>query len=44
MIHEKHVCTVCGEEHGFDEIHFVETKGEMRKVCAECVLAIKGLA
>jgi hypothetical protein len=42
--HEVHVCMVCGEEHGLDDIHLVEIKGKMRKICAECVLAIKGLA
>ena len=41
---EVHVCLVCGEEHGLDEIHFVETKGGIKKICAECVMAIKGLA
>ncbi len=44
MHQEKHTCLVCGEEHGLDEIHFIETKGETRKICAECVLAIKGLS
>ena len=41
---EIHLCLVCGEEHGLDDIHFIETKGETKKICAQCVTAIKGLA
>ena len=37
-------CCVCGEEHGLDDIHHVEMKGESRKICKECVMVIKGLA
>lgn len=37
------VCCVCGEEHGLDDINHIEIKGEKKKVCEECVAAIKGL-
>jgi len=35
-------CCVCGEEHGLDEIEHIETKSGPRKICKECVTAIKG--
>jgi len=37
------VCCVCGEEHGLDEIHHIETKGKEKKICKECATAIKGI-
>jgi hypothetical protein len=37
-------CCVCGEEHGLDDIHHIETKKGKRKICKECVAAIKGFA
>ena len=39
---ECYVCCCCGEEHGFDDIHEIEIKGETKKFCKECVTAIKG--
>jgi len=38
------VCCVCGEEHGLDDIEHIETKKGIKKICKECVTAIKGLA
>lgn len=38
------ICCVCGEEHGLDSIEHVETKKGSKKICKECVAAIKGLA
>jgi hypothetical protein len=43
-IGEKHICLVCGEEHGFDDIHIIEIKGKKRKICKGCATAIKGFA
>lgn len=40
---EKHFCIVCGEEHGFDDIHELEINGETKKICKGCATAIKGL-
>jgi len=40
---EKHICIVCGEEHGFEDIHIVEIHGEEKKICKGCATAIKGL-
>jgi len=37
------VCLVCGEEHGFDDIHELEIKGKTRKICKGCAAAIKGI-
>ena len=37
-------CCVCGEEHGLDDINHIEIKGEQKKICKECVAAIKGFA
>jgi hypothetical protein len=37
-------CCVCGEEHGLDDIKHIEVKGETKKICKECVTAIKGFA
>jgi len=36
-------CCVCGEEHGLDEIEHIETKRGTKKICTECVTAIKGI-
>jgi len=36
------VCSCCGEEHGLDDKHEVEIKGETKTFCKECVTAIKG--
>jgi hypothetical protein len=38
------VCCVCGEEHGMDDIHEIEIKGENKKICKGCATAIKGFA
>jgi len=36
-------CLICGEEHGFDDIHTLEINGEEKKICKGCVTAIKGI-
>jgi len=41
---DKKTCIVCGEEHGFDDIHTIEIKGKNRNICKGCVAAIKGFA
>ena len=38
-----YICCCCGEEHDLDEVHDVEIKGENKKICQECVTAVKGL-
>jgi hypothetical protein len=40
---KKHVCILCGEEHGLDHMHFVKIKGKNRNICKECATSIKGL-
>ena len=40
---EKHICLVCEEEHGLDDIHIVKIKGKQKKICKGCAAAIKGL-
>ena len=40
----RHVCLVCGEEHGLDDIHHIKIKGKTKKICKGCVAAIKGFA
>jgi hypothetical protein len=42
-IEEKHVCIVCGEEHGLEDIHIVKINGKNKKICKGCATAIKGL-
>jgi len=42
-IDESHICLVCGEEHGLDDIHQIEIKGKVRKICKGCATAIKGI-
>ena len=42
MEDDSHVCLVCGEEHGLDDIHHIEIKGETKKICKGCAAAIKG--
>jgi hypothetical protein len=37
-------CIVCGEEHGLDDVHEININGKSKKICKECVMAIKGLA
>ena len=37
-------CDVCGKEHGLDDLKDIEIKGKTRKICKECVTAIKGIA
>jgi hypothetical protein len=37
-------CCICGEEHGLDNINHIETKTGKKKICKECVAAIKGFA
>ena len=36
-------CEVCGEEHGLDDLNDYNIKGRIRKICRECVTAIKGI-
>jgi hypothetical protein len=43
MKEKHHVCLVCGEEHGLDDIHNIEIHGENKKICKECAAAIKGI-
>lgn len=43
MNDETKICPVCGEEHGLDDIHTVKIKGKEKKICKECVMAIKGI-
>ncbi|MDG6218937.1 MAG: hypothetical protein QCI00_05815 [Candidatus Thermoplasmatota archaeon] len=40
---KKETCMICGEEHGPDDVHKVHIKGKPKKICKECVMAIKGL-
>jgi hypothetical protein len=37
-------CAVCACEVGDEELEHIEVKGKVKKVCQECVTAIKGLA
>ena len=39
---ERHMCHICGEEHGLDDINHFEIKGKTKKICKECLAAIKG--
>ena len=43
MTDEKVICCVCGEEHGLDDIHHIDVKGQKKKICKGCATAIKGL-
>jgi len=36
------ICVICGEEHGLDNIKHIKTKKGIKKICKECVTAIKG--
>ncbi len=40
---ERHVCHICGEEHGLDDINYFEIKGKIKKICKECTTIIHGL-
>jgi len=37
-------CSVCDEEHDLDDIHHIEIKGKIKKICKGCATAIKGFA
>jgi hypothetical protein len=37
-------CAVCSCEVGEKDIEHIEVKGKVKKICQECVAAIKGLA
>jgi len=37
-----YVCIVRGEKHSSDDIHHIEIKGELKKVCKGCAASIKG--
>jgi hypothetical protein len=39
----KYMCSICGELHSADEMHDVNIKGKLKKICKECATAIKGL-
>ena len=41
---EVYVCCVCGEEHSVDDMRHIETKGQTKKICKECLDSIHGLA
>ena len=43
MEDETYKCLVCGEEHGFDDIHCIDINGEEKKICKGCATAIKGI-
>ena len=38
-----YICAVCGEEHGLEDVHHVDVKGQTKVICKECATAIKGL-
>ena len=40
---ERHVCHICGEEHGLDDINYFEIKGKIKKICKKCTTIIHGL-
>ena len=40
---ELYLCCVCGEEHGFDDIHEFEVKGQTKQICKECADTVHGL-
>ena len=40
---ECYICLVCGEEHGLDDIHHIEIKGDTKKICKGCATSIKGI-
>ena len=40
---DKETCIVCGEEHGLEDMHCVEIKGDEKKICKGCATSIKGL-
>jgi len=42
-IEERHTCIICGEEHGLDDIHHIEIKGQTKKICKGCAASIKGI-
>ena len=37
-------CDLCGKEIPEGKLHHVHIKGDAKKVCMECVTAVKGLA
>ena len=44
MEEEYYMCSCCGEEHKKEDIHHIEIKGKIKKMCKGCVAAIKGFA
>ena len=38
-----YICCVCGEEHGFEDIHEIKIKGKIKSICKECADAVHGL-
>ena len=39
---EKIICDCCNEKENKDDIHHIEIKGKIRKICKECATAITG--
>jgi hypothetical protein len=37
------ICCLCSEEHGLDEIHQFEIKGETKNICKGCADIVHGL-
>lgn len=37
------ICSICGEEHGLDNIYNVTVKKQEKKICKECADIIHGL-
>jgi hypothetical protein len=37
-------CAICACEAEEEEMHQVKVKGKVKKICEQCVTAIKGLA
>jgi hypothetical protein len=40
---EKDICCVCGEECDIEDLHEVDIRSEIKKICDECVDTIHGL-
>jgi hypothetical protein len=38
-----HLCCVCGEEFGLDDLHDVNVKGQTKQICKECADTVHGL-
>lgn len=40
---ESCICCVCGSEFNKEELKHIEVKGNVKDICKECVVTIKGL-